>query len=243
VSGPFILVCAATSFEARACHRGVARAGKGKALIEVLRTGMGSDRAARALRERLERGSAPAWIVSSGFAGSRRADLGLGSWIIGTRVGDAIGDALDLSTEPFPSWLETAGMNPRPASLHMVSEVVTSEEGAAGDAVDMESFCLARIAREFGARFLVLRLISDTPAQPIPQAIREFSSLGLHPRSLRGAAAGLLAGAREPRQLARFVGRTLPLTRELERAWERIAHAVMPSSARSFGPSVRPEIR
>jgi hypothetical protein len=75
-----IIVCAATHAEARACGKGIARAGLSSEL-EVLETGVGLTRARGALERRLARGPRPELVVSSGFAGAYSRDLAVSSWI------------------------------------------------------------------------------------------------------------------------------------------------------------------
>src|SRR5690348_4232683 len=81
-----ILLCAATSVEARACESGVRAAGASR--FEVLKTGMGGSAATKALETRLKSTAhaRPKLIVSTGFAGSWSPELSFASWALGHSI-------------------------------------------------------------------------------------------------------------------------------------------------------------
>jgi hypothetical protein len=246
MSAPQLLLCAATGVEARACRKGIERAGAADRL-EVLETGMGPARAAQALRERLAAGGAPAggaarpdWIISTGFAGARVPGLEVGTWILGSSLRGPEGETLELMPRAMIDWLKGAHAPIRAASVYTAPQIAGEKAPSLPDgveAVDMESMALARVAREHGIDFHLLRLVSDTPDRPIPLAVIELSSIAEPARPfgdrLRGLGQGLLSVAREPQGLARFIGQTMPLPRELARMWEGIARDLPKASSQT----------
>jgi nucleoside phosphorylase len=102
-------------------------------------------------------------LVSFGLAGALREDLPVGTVLDATRVVDAAGGLL---------WEGSALGVPgaRPATILAADEIVDSAEDrrrlreqSGADATDLESGPLARSGRLNG----VLRVVSDTPEQPL----------------------------------------------------------------------------
>lgn len=228
-----ILVCAATGVEARACRRGLARA---HALdrFEVLRTGIGADAAERGLRARLasitgpSSAEAPTAIVSTGFAGAKSDDLALGEWVLAEVLPEP------LKTHPWLNGLLSRTLKARPVRCDAVDAVDTHrapeevprarQAESLPQVVDMESLRLASVAAELGLPFACLRLISDTPAHPIPDAIATFVQPG--PKRSKRWPRALRQGLGSPTQLIGFARRTLPLTGQLMDGWERLGAAL-----------------
>jgi nucleoside phosphorylase len=230
------LVCAATRSELDACRRGI-RAATGDAFdtsarFEMLLTGVGPARAARALGQRLANGPAPDLVVSSGFAGALSPTLALSSWVTGARVSEwsasesaavevaglvlvcALGlercDVISSSTLVVPGTRSLPAARPAPL------------------VVDMESAALAREARRRGVPFAVARLVSDTPAHPMPAFMAPFAAAlaGETAASrLIAAGRGVCAAAAAPRAVARFVRESSTWLRDLEDGWARLGTA------------------
>lgn len=225
-----ILLCTATSIEARACERAIAQA-EAQSRFEVLKSGMGLENAARALRSRLaaRNHSRPTLIVSTGFAGSWSPDLSFGSWAIGQTIEKEEGTKQELETTShllsLPNELRYRLQPARIISLtHPKSAVQPGDPHPL--AVDMESHAWAATSRDFSIPFLVLRLISDSPEAPMPEAVSQFAqaftSQGSAQR-FRHAARGLKHAVSEPQSLARFVGRSACLPKLLTDGWRQIA--------------------
>jgi hypothetical protein len=215
-----ILVCAPTRVEANACRRGLADVGASG--IEVLRTGVGSSRAAAALSVWLRRGEAPALVVSTGFAGALTEGIPLHSLVTAAalhRLGP--GGAVPV---PLPRGVLRALSGALPC------QVATSDAVRIGDApalvapaaVDMESAALAETAAAAGLRFAVLRLVTDTPGRPFPPFVRALGA-ALASDSPRGAVAAVLraavGAARRPGEAVAFARSSLAATRALRAAW------------------------
>jgi hypothetical protein len=227
-----VLVCAATRAERDACRRGIDAAGAGH---ETLLTGVGPDRAARALAERLARGELPELVVSSGFAGAVGPAPELASWISAISVSEWNGVArspVGGLALVLPSELRRCAVV---SSRVLVTRGARSALAAGGpettgDAppvvVDMESAALARTAAGHGVAFAVVRLISDTPAHPLPAFLAPFtaalsatsvaSRLALAGRGLSGALA-------DPRGVVRLAREGAAWLRELETGWSRLS--------------------
>jgi len=252
------LVCAATRSELDACRRGIRAAtgggdsdGDGDATraFETLLTGVGPARAARALGERLACGPTPDLVVSSGFAGALSPTLALSSWVTATRVSEwnasesavvevaglalvcAVGlercDVISSSTLVVPG-------SSLPSSRSPASAASGASALAPPLVVDMESAALAREARRRGVCFAVARLVSDTPAHPLPAFMAPFAeALAGEAAASRLVAAGrgIRAAAGDPRAVARFVLASSTWLRALEDGWTRLGVAAAWRSA------------
>jgi 4-hydroxy-3-methylbut-2-en-1-yl diphosphate reductase len=202
------LLCAATGVEAKACRQ----AGD----MEICLTGIGMKRAREVLGKRLDNKNlpVPVRIISTGFAGTSIADLPVGSWIVGKRVGRVGSEQISLPWQKLESALTTSGLFWRSVDITSVEKVVSFADVKEALVVDMESFALAEVAGARGIEFQVLRLVSDTPAQPIPEAIGLFAS----GRLLRGA--GQAIGS--PLAFASFLARGSRLPRMLRDGWRAL---------------------
>lgn len=200
-----ILLCAATGTELDACKRGTPR-------FAHLLTGVGAVHAARALSERLVAGERPSLVVSSGFAGALRGDLPVGTWVT-------------ARTLPAAGTLREAPPPAVPCAM-VSSDVLVQGQRLDGDAVDMESVALAAVAHEHGLPFMVLRLVSDTPADPLPRFLGGFTD-AMAATSRRGKLGGIARGLRgvldDPRGVVRVVREGRAWTRDLERGWTTFA--------------------
>src|SRR5436190_3582103 len=140
-------------------------------------------------------------LVSFGLAGSLRDDLPVGTVLDATRV---------VSTEGVVLW-EGEGLRVpggRPATILAGERIVDSAEERRGahertgaDAVDLESGPLARSGRLHG----VLRVVSDTPEQPLGAllgAVRRDGS-----SDWRGVVRGVARSPRAALNAARAVNR------------------------------------
>jgi adenosylhomocysteine nucleosidase len=152
------LLCAATRIEAEACARGSG--------AEVLRTGVGAACAGAALEERIAR-SKPSRIVSTGFAGA--TGLAPLVWVRAARVFGTDGEAIDVTLVDGPD-------DAIACDVHEVADLVTQHAREGQRVVDMESAALARVAAAHGLPFAVVRLVTDTPAAPLPAFLGAFTA-------------------------------------------------------------------
>jgi nucleoside phosphorylase len=216
--GVRVIVCAATETEAAACRRGVAASGiEG---VEVLRTGVGAFRAGQTLARRLARERSRPLVVSAGFAGALGGGIEVGEVVTGHSV-HALAPPGHPAAVLAPGLRSVPGVRP----VHLVSadSVVIGGAGwRSGPAVvDMETAALAGAARAAGSPLAVLRVVTDTPAEPLPELARAAAAALASPAGLRRAA---LAGRtvaealRAPRAALALARASRGWTRALEEA-------------------------
>ncbi|HSD22154.1 MAG TPA: carotenoid biosynthesis protein [Anaeromyxobacter sp.] len=222
-AGGRVLVCAATFAEAAACRRGIAAAGASG--LEVLLTGVGPDRAAARLYARLARGPRPALVVSSGFAGALTPGLEIGA-LVTARALHSLEEDRAVEVALAPGILRLAP-GARTVELVSATHVPAAEPSGlpAPAAVDMESAALALACAGSGVPFTVLRVVTDTPAAPLPSLARSIAAAlaarGLA-RSAPVARTVALAVGR-PVRTATFVRASLGWCRRLREAWREAA--------------------
>ncbi len=248
------LVCAATLPEARAVERGIRGVVGSTLAFEVLRTGMGLRAARRTLERELfcrstdsapHGSSMPDLIISTGFAGTLDAQMVPGSWVLGDHVllwlnpprpgisviapgGTVAVDWLKPAADALGARGSTVLSSPLLVAYDpTLNEVMSRRQGPV--AVDMESAALAEVARRYGVPFAVLRLVTDTPDQPLPGFVYGFANaLSFDARltvaaRARHAARGAVAVATRPQDLIRFVQASMDWGKTLESGWRRIA--------------------
>ena len=222
-----ILVCGATRTETEACRQGIRQAGL-EDRFEILRCGIGQASAAESLKARLNSGSRPSLIVSSGFAGSWSANLDTGSWISAGSLSNDLKDTIQgLKLIPGAT----------PAHLISVPEILESPpkeliqgltESLIG--VDMESFALALVARRAGIEFRVLRYVTDSPKHPLPAFVRHFTDVAVR-KDLSSRMGSLLKGSRAlitgPAEVATFMKHGIHWRSELISGWARFAASIL----------------
>lgn len=211
-----ILVCAATRTERDAVKEGIHASGA--TAFEVLLSGVGPTHAARALEERLARGTVDL-VVSTGFAGTTDRAMARMSWVTARSLRDV--DGVTLREAPAPA---------SACEIVTASELVeVAQKSERGVAIDMESAALARVASAHGASFMVLRLVSDTPDQPLPSFLSPFANAMASDDTrsrLRLAAKGLGAALRDPRGVATLVRDGRDWSKALREGWAIFARAI-----------------
>lgn len=163
-----VLVCAATLVEKRACLKGLKDSGF-NSQFRVLGTGIGLEQAEKSLSRYLNHENKPDLIVSSGFAGAITGDLPLHSWIVAEQIFSTSGEKASID---LPNFAETIrGSIISLPYLYCRDKIGQLPHFLPGHrlAVDMETAALFKIAACYQIPFLGLRLITDTPTQPLPQ--------------------------------------------------------------------------
>lgn len=210
-----ILICGASSTETKACAQGVKQSGYA-ADFEILQTGVGFERCSQALQQRLAIGPRPDLIISSGLAGAISADLPLHTWVMAQAVYsiDPLSDN-ELNAIPLTR-LRHSIKGVRGCNFISSPELTFQDSKRASVyrqiptpvAVDMESAILAEIAQDSGIDFMVLRLISDTPNDPLPSFVSKIAA-AMAEQKIGMRLAYSLEGAREavrdPRGVLRMV--------------------------------------
>ncbi len=164
---------------ALATEAAMARRGGADAPI-VHFSGPGPDRAERAARALLAEGSEA--LLSFGVAGGLDPGLAPGTVVLSERL---IGAGLSL-LETDAGWRErlmatseegndrnairTGDIACTDRSLRTPSEKASLFEATGAVAVDMESFAVARVARDAGIPFLAVRAIADPASRTVPEA-------------------------------------------------------------------------
>ncbi len=220
-----ILVCAATRTEAAACRRGI-RDGGARG-VDVLATGVGPVRAAEALQRWIEEARArgqpsPALVVSSGFAGAITPGLERLAWVTASAVHRLAGANVVPAAIPL-TLLRVASGASRCDVLSADAVVARTIPGLQRPAVaDMESAALAEVAGGAGIPFAVLRLVTDTPANPLDALGRHLaatlSAANVAQAASRGAGA-VLQAARAPGASATFLRDALGWRSALRARW------------------------
>lgn len=190
-----VLICAATRAEEIACKKGLEVSGH-SARFEVLRTGMGLIAAERALRARFESGPLPTRVFSTGYAGAWSSDLQIGDWVTASDLWEEAGSGFArarFQVEAFSGFARRSRAEARNepedsisklkhCSLVSVTRLMRSPDLSQTPlprmrlAVDMESLALARVCAERGVPLTVLRWVTDTPSEPLPEFVGSFSS-------------------------------------------------------------------
>lgn len=198
-----ILVCGASGAEAKACAQGIKHSGRAD-MFEVLQTGVGFERCRQTLERRLSTGRRPDLIVSSGLAGAISADVPIDTWVtaLGVYSIDPSNDN-DLNAIPLTR-LRHSLHGVRGCNFVSTDELTEQSSDKAKIykripqpvAVDMESVIIAEVAQEHGIDFMVLRLISDTPAEPLPRFVSKIAA-SMAEQKLASRVVLALQGARE----------------------------------------------
>ena len=193
-----ILFVAAMDREVSELRRRVAtEPGQGLA-AEVAVTGVGKERASTGVRTLLEREAVPEAIVSLGFTGGLRAELGTGDLVVADRLrlegsetpieSDArlVGAAMEAASEPGSSRRFTG-------DTLTVSRIICSPEEKAGlarstgaCALNMEDYWIAREAARKGITFLSVRAVLDTLDQEVPSVVAGLGKRGALGQALGG---------------------------------------------------------
>ena len=157
--------------------------------------GMGGALAARAARSLVDAGAAG--LLSFGFAGGLDPSLSAGTVVLPTEIVSGKGGRFMTSTD----WRErlcVAFAERRPAAgalltsaapIDSVADKASAFRETGAVAVDMESLSVAEVAAAFGLPFIAVRVIVDTAADVLPQAVLAANRAGS--LSLRHLLAGL----------------------------------------------------
>jgi hypothetical protein len=220
-----ILVCAATPVEALACERGIEKSGDSR--FEILQTGMGMENARQALRTRLYKGK-PDLVISSGFAGIWSGEFEIGDWIGASEIWSRV----DSKFSKIPCALKpsAASVSGPLVSVDEIGKIPTSnlpaELTATRVAVDMESAGLAQICLENELQLTVFRMVTDTPAHPLPEFVSTWTSAFQTPKwedKFKFGSKGLIEAAQNFGTVKKFLvdGRQWAL--DLQQGWQENA--------------------
>ncbi|MHB8474877.1 MAG: phosphorylase family protein [Steroidobacteraceae bacterium] len=190
--------------------------------------GMGGEPAARAARRLVDAGVAG--LLSFGFAGGLDPSLSAGTVVCPTEIISGSGARIATSAD-WRERLRVATAAPRPlvgGTLLTCSAPIDSVAGKAvafrdtgAVAVDMESLSVAQVAAAYGLPFIAVRVIVDTAADRLPQAVLAANRAG-------SLSVGRLLGglARAPSELPALI-RLAQRYRAAARALTAVARAAV----------------
>ena len=161
--------------------------------VAVVTTGVGRDAAVRGTRVTIE-GHRPSLLVAAGLCGGLDPALERGTVVFGTsvtRVGSRPLNAPDSSGLLATTSLPTARVVTADRVVDTPEAKRELREATEGDVVDMESWYIAEAAEAEATRWAIVRSVSDTATDRIPQDVAKLASV-THPARLAGAAARLL---------------------------------------------------
>ncbi len=193
-----LLVCTPLRIEERAVRRSLPG-------VEMLRTGMGPDKAGAAARTLPDRPAAT--IAVAGFCGALDDGLAPGDVVVASEVHGPDGTVTRLPAHPFlVAALRERGVEAHVGPVATVSHIVHGAERAElarrtkAIAVDMESAPIVQFAGERPAA--VLRVVSDSPSAELAR-LGVVRALFTAQRALRHAAGALrpFSEAAGPRSL------------------------------------------
>ncbi len=152
---------------------------KGRHVVLAI-SGIGAAAAGRAT-EAVWAGHHPRWIISAGFSGALEPGLERNQILVAESVGDTAGHRTDVDLQSGPiAWKETPGV--RIGKFLTVDRVIRrpEEKRSLGQrhqalAVDMESYAVAEACRQSAARFLAVRVVSDTVDEVLPPDIERLA--------------------------------------------------------------------
>lgn len=159
---------------------GIEHAGKlaGKEVV-IVESGMGTKAAARATAEAIKFYQ-PQWVVSPGFAGGLDDRLRRGHILMADEVVNTSGQCLPVGMKLDAAWLDaTKGLHV--GRLLTVDEIIrqpadrrrlAAEHSAV--ACDMETFGVAEVCQQQGAKLLSVRIISDAVDDELPPEIEHL---------------------------------------------------------------------
>lgn len=156
--------------------------------------GAGPERAARACRLLID-GHRPGLIVSAGFAGGLAVGIERGravSPLLAIRAEQASTPLVDVAVTGIAKAAAIITIDHVAVTAH---EKQSLAETTGAELLDMETWGVARVAREAGLDCVGLRVVSDTISDELP---REMAALVKPQSSLRRLGAALRAVGRRP---------------------------------------------
>lgn len=188
----------------------------GQLEVRVLHTGVGESASRNAIDRFLAQHS-PALLISSGFAGALTDELAAGDLLLASNYTSL--ESLEAAREVFAGRAKIGVL----ATAAAVTDAAAERDALARDsgaiAVDMETAVIVAACRAASVPTMSLRVISDTPAAPLPAPSHLLFDVERQRTPLGPLSLHLL---RHPGALFRL----LAFTRRVERAREQLARAL-----------------
>jgi len=186
-------------------------------LVEIFHTGVGEkicrQRMARFLQDRqLD------CLISAGFAGALDDQLGVGELLLARNLSTAdLSGTLDFLTNLS---IHVANLLTVPSMIDSREERNRIAQTTGAVAVDMETEFIARACAEHGVPLLSLRVISDTPCQPLPAPPSMLFDLDEQQTNFGRL---VFYVAKHPPAIWRLIS----FARQIGRARKRLSHAII----------------
>ena len=186
-------------------------------LVEIFHTGVGEKicrrRMARFLQDRqLD------CLISAGFAGALDDQLGVGELLLARNLSTAdLSGTLDFLTNLS---IHVANLLTVPSMIDSREERNRIAQTTGAVAVDMETEFIARVCAEHGVPLLSLRVISDTPCQPLPTPPSMLFDLDEQQTNFGRL---VFYVAKHPPAIWRLIS----FARQIGRARKRLSHAII----------------
>lgn len=146
--------------------------------LVIVESGAGSSRAQRAARALIE-AHRPDWIISYGFAGALIPELRIGDVILGQYIRHPHAPPLHIEmrfSQPHGSGWRAGDVLTLDHLVRTLDEKRLLAQNHPAICIDMESYGVVTVCRDFQCRCLVIRAISDDMSQDLPPEI--YSLLG-----------------------------------------------------------------
>ena len=186
-------------------------------LVEIFHTGVGEkicrQRMARFLQDRqLD------CLISAGFAGALDDQLGVGELLLARNLSTAdLSGTLDFLTNLS---IHVANLLTVPSMIDSREERNRIAQTTGAVAVDMETEFIARACAEHGVPLFSLRVISDTPCQPLPAPPSMLFDLDEQQTNFGRL---VFYVAKHPPAIWRLIS----FARQIGRARKRLSHAII----------------
>lgn len=172
--------------------------------IEVLHTGVGEKICRQRMASFLEDRQFDC-LISAGFAGALNDRLHAGDLFVAENFSTVQQSRTYSGLVSFP--VHHANLLTVPSIIDSIEERRKIAQATGAAAIDMETEFIARACAEHGVPLLSLRVISDTPTEPLPAPPRVLFDVELQRAHVRELAMFLLAHPQRVPRLIQFARR------------------------------------
>jgi nucleoside phosphorylase len=188
----------------------------GDADVRVLHTGVGEAATRKAMQQFL-RANSPDVVISSGFAGALTDELNAGDLVLAPNFTSP--EWLERSRVALPATTRLGVLATHSAIADAPDERINLAARAGAIAVDMETQFIADACRAASIPLVSLRVISDTPAAPLPAPPHVLFDLEAQKTNVRALTLHI---ARHPSSIVRLIA----FARQIAIARARLASAL-----------------
>lgn len=169
--------------------------------VAICHTGVGAKNCNQRL-EQLLHTARPRLVISTGFAGAVVNELKVGDLILAENFSDPglFGQAQEILSDSKPRSIKLFTSSSIVDSTVERNEIARASGAAA---VDMETGSISEICKAHGVPLLSLRVISDTPSEPLPAPAEILFDIDRQRTDLRKLFGHFIV---QPSALIRFIG-------------------------------------